>query len=330
MNIALTLRRIKILLKRSFQEFSEDHGTAMAAAISYYVLFSLFPLLIFAVGIVGIVIQDEGIKSDLIDMVLEYIPLDERGDEQFVENIERIRLVGSGAFGLVGLLGLAWSGSNMFAIIRRSLNIAFDVSTTRPFARQKLVDFMMIGLIGLLFLGSISATAVLRITRALADDMPLFGEFSQAMGFGWDIASFLVPVAVSLSAFFLIYYVVPATRVRARDALIGALLAGLLFELGKVGFSVYLENFGNYNAIYGSIGTVVIFLFWVFISANILILCGELTSELPSVMRGDHDESDVPTAESLLPWHVRMRHMIVGVLRGLFFYEEEEDRRRRT
>ncbi len=330
MNIALTLRRIKTLLKRSLQEFAEDHGTAMAAAISYYVLFSMFPLLIFAVGIIGIVIQDEGIKADIIDMVLDVIPLDESGDEQLVENIERIRLVGSGAFGLVGLLGLAWSGSNMFAIIRRSLNIAFDVDSPRPFARQKLVDFMMIGLVGLLFLGSISATAILRITRALADDMPLFGGLSQAMGFGWDVASFLVPVAVSLSAFFLIYYVVPATRVRARDALVGALLAGLIFELGKVGFSVYLENFGNYNAIYGSLGTVVIFLFWVFISANILILCGELTSELPGVMRGDHDESGVPTAESLLPWHVRMRRMAIGVLRGLFFYEEEEERRRRT
>jgi membrane protein len=329
-DILLYLRRIKILLSRTAQEFTEDHGTAMAAAISYYVLFSLFPLLIFAVGVIGIVIQDATLKEELIETVLESVPFDESGDEQFVQNIERIKLVGSGAFGLVGLLGMAWSGSNMFAIIRRSLNVAFDVEVRRPLVRQKLVDFAMIGIIALIFLASLSATATLRITQAVAADVPVIGTLSESLGFGWTLASFFIPVLVSLTAFFIMYWFLPAKSVKKRHAIVGALLAAIFFEAGKVGFSVYLENFGNYNAIYGSIGTVVIFLFWVFISSNILLFFGELTSELPAVMRGDHDESDVPTADSLLPWHVKLRRGTWRLVRGLIFYEPEEERRRQT
>ncbi len=330
MDFSLAFRRIKHLLIDTAQEFADDNGTAMAAAISYYVLFSLFPLLIFSVGIVGIIIQDEAIKEELIEMVLEFIPFDEEGNEQFVESIERVQLVGSGAFGLIGFLGLAWSGSNMFAIIRRTLNIAFDVEVTRPLFRQKLVDFVMIAIIGIIFMASLSATATLRVTRALAEDMPAIGALSETLGFGWTMASFFIPVVVSLTAFFIMYWFLPARRVRARDAIVGAFCAAVLFELGKLGFSVYLENFGNYNAIYGSIGTVVIFLFWVFISSNILLFCGELTSELPRLHRGEFDEEDVPSAESLLPWHVRLRRTTWRVVRGLIFYEPDQERKRRT
>lgn len=326
MNTKLILHRLKTLLTRTTREFSRDTGTAMAAAISYYVLFSLFPLLIFAVGVLGIVIQDEGIKQDLIETVLDLIPLDEEGDEQFVGNIERIELVGSGAFGLIGFLGMAWSGSNMFAIIRRTLNIAFDVRVRRPFARQKLIDFAMIGILGVLFLASLLATGTLRATRAIAADVPVLGPASEALGFGWSIASFVIPVLVSLSAFFIMYWLLPAKSVRPRYALIGALIAAVLFEVGKVGFSIYLENFGNYNAIYGSIGTVVIFLFWVFISANILIFCAEMTSEMAAVFRGDYDEeANVPSADALLPWHIKLRNGAWRLVRGLIFYEPEDD-----
>lgn len=333
MSIGVFIRRVRILVTRSATEFARDHGTAMAAAISYYVLFSLFPLLIFAIGLTGLAIQDDAIRDDLIAMVLEHIPFEEGADAQFVESIERIEAVGSGAFGLAGFLGLAWSGSNMFAIMRRTMNVAFDVHTNRPFLRQKLVDFAMMGIVGIIFLGSLVITGVLRATRAFAADTPVIAELSAAMGWGWDIASFFIPVLVSLSAFFIIYWFLPATAVRVRDALIGALVAALAFEGGKIGFSTYLEHFGNYNAIYGSVGTVVIFLFWVFISANILLFCAELTSELPRVMAGDYDDDDVPTAESLLPWHVRARRIVWRILRNLIFYEpddDEEDNRRRT
>jgi membrane protein len=329
-NYALVFSRVKILLGRTFREFAEDNGTAMAAAISYYVLFSLFPLLIFAVGVMGIVIQDERIKQELIDMVLEYIPFEEGTDEQFVSNIERIELLGSSAFGIVGLLGMAWSGSNMFAIIRRMMNVAFDVGSRRPFVRQKLVDFAMVGIIGLLFLASLIVTGTLRVTEALAADIPVVGPISETLGWGWNVASFFIPVLVSLTAFFIIYWFLPATKVRARDAIIGAFCAAVCFEAGKIGFSVYLENFGNYNAIYGSIGTVVIFLFWVFISSNILLIFGEMTAELPHVLAGEHDDEGVPTADSLLPWHVKLRRNAMKVVRGLIFYEPDDDHRRRT
>ena len=135
------------------------------------------------------------------------------------------------------------------------------------------------------------------------------------------VAAFLIPVFVSFAGFFILYWFLPATHVRPREALIGAAVASILFELGKVGFATYIENFGNYNAVYGSLGTVVIFLFWVYISANFLLVGAEVAAEYPRVMRGDYDHPPIPTPASVTPFPVRLRHAVTGFLRGLVFHE---------
>ena len=127
-----TLTHLRQLVQHTAREFMADGCTQMAAAISYYVLFSLFPLLIFAVGILGIALQDSQLQQDLIDAIQENIPLDESGDSDVANRVGDIAGAGSGALGLFGLIGMAWAGSNLFAIIRRSLNTAWDLEAARP------------------------------------------------------------------------------------------------------------------------------------------------------------------------------------------------------
>jgi membrane protein len=133
------------------------------------------------------------------------------------------------------------------------------------------------------------ATSALRLARSKSEDLAFFGDFAQSAGAGWWIASTLLPIFLSFAAFTLAYWLIPARRIRLRHIVPGALLAAVLFEAVKVGFNIYLEHFTEYNIIFGSLGAVIAFLFWVYLSANILLLGAEVVSELPDVMAGHFD-----------------------------------------
>ena len=320
------LQHLKILFVRTVKEFSDDNCTQMAAAISYYVLFSLFPLLIFSMGILGVVLQNSDLQDDVIDAILDYVPLDdEQGRNDVTDAVRGIAGTSSGALGLLGLVGMAWSGSNMFGVIRRSLNVAYDVSVRRPVVRQKLVDLGMVLAFAPFFLMSLAATAGLRIARHLSEDTPVLSELNSALGPGWDLASLLLPVVISFGTFTVLYWIVPATKTGVRDVWPGALVAALLFEGAKLGFSTYLENFSNYDAVFGSLGAVVAFLFWIFLGSNILLLGAEVASEYPRVMRGDYDEPEIEApAAPPIPMRARVRRF----LRGLVLHEHERPPKR--
>ncbi len=295
----------------------------MAAAISYYVLFSIFPLLIFSVGIVGLALQDSSLQQDLVDVVLEYIPLDqEQGRNDVTQAIRDVANVGSGALGVLGLIGMAWSGSNMFGVIRRSLNIAYDLDVHRPLVRQKLYDLLMALAFAPAFMASLAATGAIRAARRFSQDIPVVDDVSRSLGPAWDVLPLLVPIAMSFAAFMFLYRVIPAARLRLRDIWLGAAVASILFEASKVGFSIYLENFSNYSVVFGSLGAVVAFLFWVYLGANILLLGAEIASEYPRVLRGDYDDEESQTESEPL------RTKVWNLLVGLVFHEDERQDKR--
>jgi membrane protein len=313
------VRHLRLLAAKTVSEFSADNCSQMSAAISYYVLFSLFPLLVFVVGVMGVLLQDSSLQQDLIDSILKLIPLSQdQGRNDVTEAVRGVAGVGSGALGLLGLLGMAWSGSNMFGVVRRSLNVAYDLDVHRPFVRQKLLDLTMTLAFAPFFLSSLAATAFLRIARQASADVPVAGSLSQKLGFGWDLSSLMIPIVLSFIAFSFLYWFVPNARIRLRDVWPGALLAALLFEAVKVGFGVYLENFSNYDVVFGSLGAVVAFLFWVYLSASILLLGAEVASEYPRVMRGDYDQvtEDRPSRPLLTT--------VANLFHGLLFHRKEQ------
>jgi membrane protein len=318
----MRVRFLLTLSRRSVEEFFADNCTQMAAAISYYVLFSLFPLLIFVVGVLGLFLQNSQLQKDIINAVLDFVPLSEdKGRDQVTEAVKGVAGVGSGALGLFGLIGMAWSGSNMFGIIRRSINTAYDLEYQRPLVQQKLLDLVMVAGMGAFFLVSVGATAFLRVVRQRSEDIPYLGDAAERAGFVWDITSFLIPLALSFLAFTFLYWIVPATKVRVRDVWLGALVAAFLFEATKVSFSIYLENFSNYDLVYGSLGAVAAFLFWVYLSANILLLGAEVASEYPRVLRGDYAEAKPAPARPL-------RETVRERVRGLFVHDRKDEETR--
>ncbi len=257
----------------------------MAAAISYYALFSMFPLMLFWVGVFGLVLQNRHLQQDLVDAVLNYLPLSEdKGRNQVTDAVRAIAGPESSAFSVFGLLGLAWSGSSMFGVIRRSLNTTLGIESRSPVLRRKAADLLMVLAIGLFFGASIAGTAVLRVAQSAS--APFLGGLADSLGFGWSLAAFLLPLLLSFAAFFVLYFIVPAKRMRVVEVWPGALLAALVFELSKTAFAIYVENFSSFDLVFGSLGAVMAFLFWVYLSANVLLIGAEVVSAYPDAAFG--------------------------------------------
>ena len=311
----------KTLAVQSVKEFRDDDCMQLAAAVSYYVLFALFPLLIFLTGIMGIVLRDSQLEQDVIEAIADFIQTGEGSDREddITNAVKDVSGSASGLLGIIGLVGAAWAGSNMFGVIRRAINHAYDLDSHRPFVQQKLLDLALVVGVGFFFLTSIAATAFLRTVREFSADLGPLGDVAEDAGFVWDAGSLLIPLTLSFVAFVALYWIVPNKTLAPHDVWPGALVAAVMFEAGKFGFSIYLETLGQSNAVFGALGGVAIFLFWVYISANILLFGAEVASEYPRVRRGDYDVPDDVEDENP-PIRERARRLV----KGLFVDEKNE------
>ena len=314
------MRLIWPLLKRTFREFAEDNCSQLAAAISYYVLFSIIPLAIFLTSVFGLLVQDSDIQDEVIDRLVEAIPLEEgEGQDLVTDTVRGVSRV-SGALTVVGIIGMAWSASVMFGAIRKALNIAWDTEVHRPLVQQKLIDLAMVLGLGLLLGTSIAGTAALRTLRELSDEA--LGPLSTGTGFFWSALPLALPGLLTFLVFLLIYRFVPNVSHSLREVWPGALLAGALFELLKNGFVLYVAKFNNYDVVYGSLGAVMLFLLWTYLSANVLLLGAELASEYERARTGRHPITHAAAGG------LSLNERVFWTVRGLFVRDRDDARSR--
>jgi membrane protein len=289
--------------KRSIAEFLDDHCAQYAASIAYHVLFSLFPLAIVLAGVFGIVVQATATQASVVDTIVGYVPLSASGDAQLRHLLEGA--TGNlSALGLLGIVGLVYAASGMMAAIRLALNEAWDVDEYRPFLRGKLVDLALVLGAAVLALVSFGLTVAVHVAGAGTSHL---GFASGAAGWLLAIA---VPLAMSFAVVLSLYRVVPAARVRLADAWPGAFVAACAFVLLENLFAVYLQHFANYNAVYGSLGAVVAFMFFVYLSTAVFLLGAEVASEWPRVRER--------LASGAVPQGPPLRTQLRGVVKGLW------------
>ncbi len=303
-------RRLWVLTKHTYLDFARDDCLQLAAAISYYVLFSIVPLVILTVSLLGLVLSSEQIRTDVVDRVLDIVPLTQTEGRSAVEAaLDSVKSV-SGPVAALGLLGTLWTASSVFASIRKALNRVWNATEHRPFAHQKLVDLAQVGVLGGIMLSSVVLTGVLRAIRELAPNgaWPFAGRSPL-----WEIPSILIPAVLTFVTFALLYRIVPAARPRWRDALPGALVATLLLEVLKNSFAFYVANFNNFDVVYGSLAGVLLFLFFTYLSSSILLIGGELSRTFARYHAGEFNAEIFP-ADPLPPVTTRM----LDALKGLF------------
>ncbi len=309
----LSFRFLKDWLWTAVQQFGEHNGGQLAASISYYVLFSIFPLLIFFVSVVGIFLN-ESAQRDVVDEVMSVFPLSEGSGRNEVEDaVNAVSGANGQALGLLGLLGMGWAASGMFSAIRRSLNIIYhEKEFTRPFVQSKLVDLSLVLGVGLFFASSVFVTGALRVIRARSEDLAAAGDVSEELGFIWTLGVLAIPFLFSFAAFTFLYTVVPAKNGTLRSAIPGAIIAALAFELVKNLFGFYVENFASFDVVFGSLGAVVAFLFWVFVSAQIMLFGAEAARAFQTV---EHSAVKQGAFKGMgVPLHVKVWRTV----RGLF------------
>jgi len=267
-------KRLFTFVKGVVDEFLSDNCPHLAASISYYVLLSLFPLILALISVLGFVLRSSTLQARLIDYISSFFPVPGAGD--FIA--QTIQGVSSAwqATGIVGVIGLLWGGSAVFNAIRKSLNTAWGVKQPRPFFTERLMEFlMMIGMGFLLFI-SFALTTALGVFRRLS--LPFMGIHFFNGDLFWQVMLALLTTYLAFATFLFLYRFVPNARLSFRDVWPGALAAAILFEAAKQAFVWYTTTFAHYNLIYGPIGAIVALLVWVYVSALILLFCAKLTS----------------------------------------------------
>jgi membrane protein len=283
--------RLLLLARRSLREFFDDRAPQFAAAISFHVFFSLFPLAILFVAVVGLALRDESTRDHVLDLLVNAFPVSDQGRND-ISNTLRSVTGGLSALGFLSVIGLLWSASGLMAAVRAALNAAWDLETGRSFVHGKLADLLLVAAAGLLVLISLALTVAVRVVSKISTGAAdALGPLSSSAGvFTW-LLGLLAPFTVSFLAFAFLYRVVPATDVRLTEIWPGALFAAIGFETLKNGFAVYLAHFADYNAVYGSLGAVIAFLVFVNLASNLFLFGAEIASEWPRLPQNQQRSS---------------------------------------
>lgn len=266
------LRSFAGVVGGAVNEFLADNCPHLAAAISYYLLLSLFPLVLAAISVLGFLLRSPDVEARVIQAVTDFIP----GSASFVPGIVSDVADARGAAGAIATVGLIWAGMGVFNAIRKSLNTAWGTKQPRPFLLERLMEFgMMLG-VGVLMVLSLALTTAFKIIREAS--LPILGQHFMQGDLLSQAAVIGTSVFVTFLGFLFVYKFVPNTRVYWRHAVVGALVAAVLFEIVKDAFVWFVGNFGTYNIVYGSVGVVVALLTWVYVSAVIFLFCAKLIS----------------------------------------------------
>ncbi|MEX0750871.1 MAG: YihY/virulence factor BrkB family protein [Dehalococcoidia bacterium] len=299
-----------VLTKQTFRGYGRANSGLYAAAIAYYVLFAIVPIAILAFSVFGLVLRDEGRRDEIVDYVLDQLPLTQTEGRQDVADLLDSVQAASGAIAIVGLVFALWTASSVFSAVRRALNNVWRVDEERPFAQGKLVDFLQIGLLSAILISSLVATGVVRAVREASAEQwgPIAGQSPL-----WEVPAVLIPAAVTFVTFATLYHIVPATRPALRDVLPGAVIATVLFELLKNSFAIYVANFNNYDVVYGSLAGIVLFLFYTYLSSVILLFGAEVAHTSERFHAGAFEEEIHPRVPG-----DPISEQALRALRGLF------------
>jgi membrane protein len=283
--LALSLRCWWRAAKASVREFREDNLTDWAAALTYYAVLSIFPALIVLVALVGLLGQYPQTTNSILDII------DKLGPSSTVDTfrgpIEGVvkGKGGAGALLGVGLVAALWSASGYIGAFTRASNTIYEVEESRSYWKLRPLQ-LLITLIAVVLVALLAIALVLTgdLARAVGDEIGL-GNTAVSV---WSIAKWPVLLIVVMTIISGLYYIAPNVKqLGFRWITPGGVIAVVLWILASVGFAIYVSHFGSYNKTYGSLGAVIVFLVWLWIT-NIAILFGaEFNSELERSRRMD-------------------------------------------
>jgi membrane protein len=280
------------VLKRTVREFNGDHLTDLAAALTYYGVLAIFPMLIVLVSVLGLL--GPSVTQPLIHNLSAVAPGPARSIlTSAITNIQSHKGT-AGVLFIVGLLGALWSASGYIAAFMRASNVVWDVPEGRPI--WKTVPIRLGVTLVTVVLLTLSAAAVV-FTGSLASKLGgVIGVGSTAVTI-WDIAKWPVMLVIIAVILAILYYAGPNVR-QPGFAWVspGSLLAVVLWIVASALFALYVSSFSSYNKTYGALASVIVFLVWLWITNVVILFGAELNAELERgrQMIGGHPEDKEP------------------------------------
>ena len=277
------------LIKETFNAFMNDRGVKLSAALSYYTIFSLAPLLIIIISLSGFFFGAEAVNGEIFGQINSLVG--NTAAQQIQEMIKNVKLSASTSFATtLGIVMLLVGASGVFTEIQDSLNFIWGLKAKpkrglSKFLKNRLMSFSMIGSMGFLLLVGLIINVVLDVFSAKlirffpSITIQLFNAFTVVIVF-----------SIITLLFAIIFKSLPDGKIASKDALIGASFSAVLFMIGKFAIGLYLSNSGI-ATIYGAAGSVILILLWVYYSSIILYFGAEFTK----VYANAHGKKIIPS-----------------------------------
>ncbi len=275
MNIKSNLKKIALLFKETFEGFISDNVMKLSAALSYYTIFSLPPLLIIIISMSGFFFGTEAVRGEIFGQINGLV-----GNEaalQIQETIKNVKLSDSNTFATtVGVIILLIGASGVFSEIQDSINLIWGIKAKPKqgmvrFLKNRLMSFSMIGSVGFLLLVGLIVNSIMDVLN-----QRLSNYFPKDTVYLFYFSNLFIVFTIITLLFTIIFKTLPNGKIVLRDCIIGASFTAFLFMIGKFAIGAYLGS-SAIASVYGAAGSVILILAWVYYSAIILYFGAEFT-----------------------------------------------------
>jgi membrane protein len=283
---------------RAFWRFQRHGGPDRAAAVAFYTLLSILPLFIFVIWVGARVLGsfDRAYEGSLLLFGGIVVHLDPKTLESLRAFVERAAL-----FQWPALVLLAWTARGIFISLFSQLETIFDRPSRRGFVKGNLLAFGLVIFLGIAQVATMALTTTIATTEGLL--LRYFSPEERVMveALASRFFTLVLPAVITYTFLFLLYWMAPRQVTTLRHAALGALLATVLWEAAKAGFSYYLRNLARFIGLYGALEGVIVLALWLELSVSIIFYCGEIVAL--SLRRDAADagkslpEVPLPTAE---------------------------------
>ncbi len=297
------IKSIALHIKEAGEGWSQDRAAHLSAALAFYAIFAIAPLILIIIATTGLVFGQEAAQAEIIAQIEQFVGTEAR--EMIVRLIDNWRDPRSGLIAtVVGTVTTLYLGFRVFDALRDTLDMVWGVRL-RPdiswgnLARVYLKSFLVMLLVGPLFVVTVLLSgAVSAVVSALGGWVPVPANMNEFVNFG-------ITVAVGTLMFGVVYKVLPDVDIHWRDVTFGAVITAILFWVGKFLISWYLVQTST-TSVFGAAGSLVVLLFWVYYSAQILFFGAELT-EVRARRSGREIEPDPFAVPVVIPGGRRSR-----------------------
>lgn len=289
----LTKRSWVYVFRKTLREFMSDQCTDLAASLTYFGTLALFPALLAFVSLIGLFGNAQKTTKSLLSLLGGLVPASTLDIlREPISNLASSKAAGITL--IVGILGALWSASGYVGAFGRAMNRVYGIREGRPIWKLRPVT---LGVTVLAIVIAVLVALMLVVSGPIAEKIGDTLGLGQGVLVAWNIIKWPIIAALVVVILAVLYYAAPNVKQpKFRWTSMGSLVALVVWALASAAFALYAANFSKYNATYGAIGGVIVFLLWIWISNNALLFGAELDAELE---RGRELQAGIAAEENI-------------------------------